>query len=260
MKVNEVIGILEKLSPPAFACNWDNVGLMAGDRNAEVSRVLVTLDVDENAIQKALSCGADMIVSHHPLVFGSINRVTADTLTGRRLITLIRNDIACFSMHTNFDICGSMGKAAADTLGLKCAKTLEVTDADGNGLGMVSDAGENEVMTAAQWAERVKKCFDIPTVKVFGELDKNVYRIAIYPGSGSGSIPIALEYNADVLVTGDIGHHAGTDAAAQGLTVIDAGHYGIEHVFIRFIAEYIRKNMPAIDVVEADVKNPFEVI
>lgn len=260
MTVKDIIDVLEKLSPPEAACSWDNVGLMAGDSNAQVSKVLVALDVDEDAIDKAAGCGADMIVSHHPLIFKGIKSVTTDSLTGRRLIALIRSNISCFAMHTNFDICGSMGQAAADALGLKDAVTLEVTRDDGNGLGKIADVADEPVMTAAQWAERIKKSFDIPNVKAFGDLTRNVYRLAIYPGSGSDAIQTALEHNADLLVTGDIGHHAGIDAAAQGLAVIDAGHYGIEHVFIKFIADYIREKLPEITVVEADIKNPFQVI
>lgn len=260
MTVNDIIDILEKLSPPYAACSWDNVGLMTGDAKADVSKVLVTLDVDEDAIQKAVDNGADMIVSHHPLIFKGINRVTADNLTGRRIIALIRNNISCFAMHTNFDICGSMGQAAADVLNLQNTKVLEVTSEDGNGLGRIADVAGNEITDAACWAEKIKKCFDIPTVKVFGSMDKKVYRIAIYPGSGSGAVQQALRCGADLLVTGDIGHHTGIDAAAQGLTVIDAGHYGIEHIFIKFIADYIKENLPDITVIEADIKNPFQVI
>lgn len=260
MTVNDVIGILERLSPLQNACSWDNVGLMVGDESAQVSKILVTLDVDEAALQKAADNGADMIVSHHPLIFKSINKITSDNITGRRIITLIKNNTACFAMHTNFDICGSMGQAAADVLGLKNSRTLEVTDEDGNGLGRIADVADGGVMTAVQWAERIKKCFDIPNVKVFGDTKKNIYRAAVYPGSGSGAIKAAIEEKADLLVTGDIGHHSGTDAAAQGLVIIDAGHYGIEHIFIKYIADYIRENLPEIPVVEADIKNPFQII
>lgn len=260
MTVKDIIDVLERLSPPDAACGWDNVGLMAGDSNAPVSKILVTLDVDEDAIDKAVECSADMIVSHHPLIFKGIKSVTSDSLTGKRLITLIRNNISCFAMHTNFDICGSMGQAAADVLGLKGAVTLEVTREDGNGLGKIADVTDETVITVAQWAEKIKKSFDVPTVKVFGDLTKNVYRLAIYPGSGSDAVRPAIEDNADLLVTGDIGHHLGIDAAAQGLAVIDAGHYGIEHVFIKFIADYIREKLPRMPVIEADIKNPFQVI
>lgn len=260
MKVRDITDVLERMSPPSAACDWDNVGLMAGDKDAGVSRVLVTLDVDEAAIDKAVSCGADMIVSHHPLIFGSIKNVTCDSLTGSRLVKLLGNKIACFSMHTNFDICGSMGSIAADTLGLRDAATLEVTMPDENGLGKVAEYTGDEVITAGEWASRVMKSFELDTVKVFGDMERPVRKIAIYPGSGSGAIKTALMQKVDLLVTGDIGHHAGIDAKAEGLTVIDAGHYGIEHVFIKYIAGYIGRECPGVDIVTADICSPFEVL
>ena len=260
MKVRDIMDVLERMSPPSAACDWDNVGLMAGDREAEVSRVLVTLDVDEAAIDKAISCNADMIVSHHPLIFGGIKTVTCDSLTGRRLVKLLSNNIACFSMHTNFDICGSMGSIAADTLGLKDTRTLEVTMADGNGLGKVAEYTGDKVITAGEWAARVMNRFELDTVKVFGDMEKPVRKLAIYPGSGSGAVKTALEQKVDLLVTGDIGHHTGIDAKAQGLTVIDAGHYGIEHVFIKYIADYLGSEFPDMDIVTADICSPFEVL
>lgn len=260
MRVNDIIDVLDRLSPQSAALDWDNVGLMEGDGDAVVKRILVTLDVDEASINKAVETGADMIVSHHPLIFNRIDRVTADCLTGRRLLALIRNGIACFSMHTNFDICGSMGDAAANTLGLSDTRTLEEVMPDGSGLGKIADFYGSDVIKAGQWAERVKKAFGLETVKIFGGLDKDVHRLALYPGSGSGAVDIALRKKSDILITGDIGHHSGIDAAARGLTIIDAGHYGIEHVFISYISDYIRKKLPELDVVEMDINNPFKVI
>lgn len=260
MIINDVIEYLEKLSPPAAACSWDNIGLMAGDRNREVSRILVTLDVDDDAVDKAIEINADMIVSHHPLIFGKISRVTGDSLVGKRLLKMIENHIACYSMHTNFDVCGGMGQLAADVLGLHNARTLEVTLPSGDGLGRIADVRDYGVMTAVQWAKIVKEKFEIPNVKLFGDVDKKVYSAAIYPGSGKDAIDTAIKEGADILITGDIGHHAGIDAAAAGLTVIDAGHYGIEHIFVNYIAGYIKEKMPVIEVTAADTVQPFVII
>lgn len=258
MKISDVAIALEKLSPKSEALNWDNIGLMVGDFDSEVNKILVTLDVDEDAVEKAVLIGADLIVSHHPLIFGKISKVTNESLTGKRIISLIKNDIACYSMHTNFDICGSMGQIAADTLDLENAKTLEVTNDNENGLGKIAFVEGN--MTAKDWALKVKKDFGLSSVKIFGPLDKVVKKVAIYPGSGKDSIDIAIEQGADILITGDIGHHAGIDAKAMGLTVIDAGHYGIEHIFIKYIKEYLNKEFPNIIVEAAEICHPFEVI
>lgn len=259
MLVEDIIKQLDKLSPPKAACAWDNVGLMVGDKKDEVKKILVTLDVDDATIDKAIENDVDLIVSHHPLIFGKISTVTTDSLTGGRIIKMIKASIDCFSMHTNFDICGSMGDIAANTLGLTDTFTLEVTMENGDGLGKMADVSQLH-MTARNWCERVKERFDLPNVKVFGDLEKIVNKIAIYPGSGRDAIELCLKEKVDVLITGDIGHHVGIDAASMGLTVIDAGHYGIEHVFISFMTDYIRNNVDGVEVMAMDIKQPFAVI
>ena len=102
--------------------------------------------------------------------------------------------------------------------------------------------------------------FSLDNVKVFGNLEENVKRIAICPGSGKSVIKTALSKNADVLVTGDIGHHDGIDAVAQGLAIIDAGHYGIEHIFIKDMEEYLKRNLDGVEVVTEEICHPFVVV
>jgi dinuclear metal center YbgI/SA1388 family protein len=259
MLVSDVIAELERLSPVDAACQWDNVGLMVGDRGAVVRKILVTLDVDDAAVECAVKQGADLVISHHPLIFGKLSVVTTDTLAGERIIKMIKHGINCYSMHTNFDICGSMGDIAARVLGLENASTLEVTRPDGNGLGKVADVSALG-LDAGQWCRQVKERFGVPNVKVFGRLDRQVDKLAIYPGSGRDAIGLCIRGGVDVLVTGDIGHHAGIDAAAQGLTVIDAGHYGIEHVFIPFMTCFLKDKLGDAEVQGMSIVQPFVVV
>ena len=258
MKCSEIIEQLEKLSPVQYACEWDHVGLMVGERTKEIYRILVTLDVDDAAVEQAIAQKADMIVSHHPLIFGGIQSVTMETLTGRRILKLIQNGIVCYSMHTNFDIVGGMAQLAADALGFENARPLEITSADGEGLGRIADV--KQTATVADWAERTKKAFHLPNVKVFGDLSWKVQKAAVYPGSGKDGIDCAIAEQADLIITGDIGHHAGIDAAAWHVAVIDAGHYGIEHIFIAFMADYLRKNFERVEVCQMPIVQPFVVI
>ena len=120
--------------------------------------------------------------------------------------------------------------------------------------------GAAEEISLKECAESVKKAFSLENVKVFGNLDGMVGKVAISPGSGKSMIGIALAAGADVLVTGDIGHHEGIDAVAQGLAIIDAGHYGIEHIFIEDMANYLRKNIEGIVVETHEITHPFQVI
>lgn len=259
MKCSEIIEILEHLSPKKYACEWDNVGLMVGNPDADIKKILVVLDGDDPAIEKAIETGVDLIVTHHPLIFGGLKSIRTDEFNGSRIFSLIQNNINCYSMHTNFDAKGGMAELAADMIGINDCEVLEVI-LDGEGFGR---AGSYEKeMTVREWAERVKNVFGIPQVCVYGDLDTKVERVAISPGSGKDYISASLEKNAQLLITGDINHHSGIDAVAQGLSIIDAGHYGTEHIFIKFISEYLREQFIGSDleIVEMDKRFPFVMV
>lgn len=260
MKCYEIIEKLESLSPAAFAEDWDNIGLLAGRRDREVGTVYIALDATDDVIEEAVRLGADMLLTHHPLIFKKLNRVNTDDFIGRRVYQLIRNDISYFAMHTNFDVMG-MADAAADELSLKNREVLNVTfedDISKEGCGRVGTLRER--MSVADLAELVKQKFHVPNVRVFGDLGDIVEVAAVMPGSGGSFIKDAINAGADVMITGDIDHHEGIDAVAQGLTVIDAGHYGIEKLFIPYMEEFIRRELPGLKVFKADTKEPFVVI
>lgn len=235
MKCSQIIEYLEALSPREYACNWDNVGLMVGSKNDEIDKILIVLDCDDAAIDYAIKNKVSMIVSHHPLIFGSLKKVNDESLTGRRVLKLIQNGITVYSMHTNFDIKGGMASLAADYIGMENAKVLEPT-MEQEGLGRW---GEFLPDTVANWASRVKECFGLPCVNVYGALEKEVSKVAIAPGSGKEAVFAAVDLGVELVITGDVGHHTGIDAVALGCAVIDAGHYGIEHIFIDFIYNYL---------------------
>jgi len=128
VKCQTIVGILEELAPKRLAESWDNVGLLVGDGSRKVKRVMVCLDVPEWVVEEAVSNGVDMIVAHHPMIFNGIKRVTADTATGRKIISLVKNDIALYCMHTNFDIvAGGLNDIFASELGFSSSAVLEET-------------------------------------------------------------------------------------------------------------------------------------
>lgn len=287
MLCKDVIKIIEKNYPPRCALSWDNVGLLAGRDDKEVSKIYVALDATDEVVDQAIAAGADMLVTHHPLIFSGMKRVNNQNFIGRRLIKLIQHDISYYAMHTNYDVKG-MADLAADYLKLENCQVLDVTgeneSGEPEGIGRVGEIplltheeeeSENSAETKssvsykkeqengillADYCEEVKKAFGLSTVKVFGDLNQNIHRVAICPGSGKSDIDQAIAAGADVYVTGDIGHHEGIDAVARGLNIIDAGHYGVEHIFIGDMGKYLRENVSGVEVVEAPVIHPFEVI
>ena len=219
MKAYELTSWLEKKYPSDAAEDWDNVGLLAGDDTNEISHVFLALDLTEETLAEAIEDGADMIITHHPMIFSGIKKINNHSFTGRKILTLIQKGIVYYAMHTNYDVKG-MAALSGEKLSLENAEVLEVTS-DGDipeGIGRVADI--SQTMTLRECCELVKERFGLDTVKVFGNLQKDVRRIAISPGSGKSMIPAALEKKADVLITGDIDHHTGIDAVAQGLAVI----------------------------------------
>lgn len=260
MLCKNIIDVIERDYPTGTALEWDNVGLLAGRDDREVRSIYVALDADDEAIDGAVRNGADMLVTHHPLIFGGLKRVTNQNFIGSRVLKLISHDISYYAVHTNYDI-KRMATLALEKLGIKESSVLEATGAgeDGSEEGIGRLAGI-EPITLAGLCERVKEAFLLDTVRVFGCQNKEIRRIAICPGSGKSVIEEAVLKGADVLITGDIGHHEGIDAAAEGVAVIDAGHYGIEYIFMEDMKRYLEKRFEAITVETAPVRHPFAVV
>lgn len=259
MICKEIIEIIERKYARSYAMNWDNVGLLCGRSDKEVKKIYVALDATDEVIDKAIAKETDMLVTHHPLIMSGLTRITDDNFVGKRIMKLIQNDISYYAMHTNYDVRG-MAELAGDKLKLIDAEVLEVTGEgmENEGIGRVADLQES--MTLRQCCELVKEAFSLDNVKVFGELDKEVTRMAICPGSGKSFIKTAIAKRADVYVTGDIGHHDGIDAVAQNLAVIDAGHYGIEHIFIKDMEIYLKSNLTDMEIIAEEITHPFVVV
>ncbi len=258
MLCRDIMKVIEATYPKHAALEWDNVGLLVGRTEKEVKKIYVALDATDEVIEQAVAANADMLITHHPLIFSPLKKITDEHFIGGRVVKLLQHDISYYAMHTNYDVCG-MADISAAILGLQGAETLEVTDKESmEGIGRVGMLDCQ--MSLETCAELVKEKFELDSVKVFGDLTSTVQRVAICPGSGKGMTELALEKNADVLVTGDIGHHEGIDAVAQGLAIIDAGHYGLEHIFIEDMANYLRKNVEGIVVETHEITHPFQVI
>lgn len=257
MRMSDIIEEIERFCPVNFAEDWDNVGLLAGRGDKEVRRVLVALDATGGTVEEAVSVGADALITHHPLIFSGVKRVNDSDYVGRRLLRLIQHDISYYAMHTNFDVMG-MADAAADDLRLSDRRVLEVTyedDLSREGFGRVGTLPEH--MTLRDCAAYVRDVFSIPHVRFYGDPEQPVVTTAILPGSGRSGIDRAIREGADVMITGDISHHDGLDAVEKGIAVIDAGHYGIEKIFIPYMKAFLNRELPELEVLETRQGGPF---
>lgn len=251
MRCKDLIAKLEELSPAMYAMDWDNSGLLVGDADREIGKILLSVDVTDQVVEEAVRQGADMILAHHPLIFSKINRVVASDFIGKRIIRMIQNNICCYCMHTNFDVMG-MADAAADELGLLQSEVLMVTyedDISKEGIGRYGFL--KDICSLRELSEHVKRVFDIPNVMIYGDTGTEVAKAAISTGSGKSMVKYALQKDCDVIITGDIDYHTALDANAQGLCIIDAGHFGLEKIFITYMQEYLNREVPELITVKS---------
>lgn len=256
MRCGDIINLLEKKAPTEYAMEWDHVGLLVGRHDSDIRKLMLVVDVTEEIVDAAIAQNVDMVVSHHPVIFGKVDRINDDTVLGRKILKLIEHGIACYAMHTNFDTIGGMAKSAASMLGLKNLEVLEETK-DGEGIGEIGYL--QKPMNLRELVSHVKEKFDLKNVILYGSPDRNVDKIAICPGSGKSVISVAAEKGAQCLITGDIGHHEGLDAHELGLDIVDASHYGLEHIFMHIMYEYLRDYCMDVEIGIADVGVPFSV-
>ncbi len=249
MKCGELTDFLEKEIPLRAAESWDNPGLQVGRRDACVRRVYLALDATRQVIDHSIAWGADLLITHHPLMMEGIRKVNADDFHGEKILKMAEHHLAHYAMHTNYDVC-RMGEICSRRLQLQETEILEVTEerADGVSRGIGTAGFLLRRMTAEECCAQVKRAFGLGQVRIFGDPRKEVFRAALCPGSGKSLLPRVFEKQADVYITGDIGHHDGIDAADQGLCIIDAGHYGLEHVFVEDMESYLRETFPELEV------------
>ena len=265
MKCREIILTLEELSPKQYACDWDNVGLVVGRKDKEIHKIMVALDASKEVVAYAVKEQVDLLITHHPMIFSKIKQVNDDHFTSEKILDLVENGIAHYAMHTNFDAVGGMADYAVGKQYLNLTETapLEPYDQDGIGIGRYGKLPRP--MTCEQICEFIKDRFHLPYVMVYqNPIDKNrIYeRIAVLPGSGKHYLSVVKEAGYDLYLTGDFTHHEGLDAIDMGICVIDATHYGLEHIFISYVADYLRKRLDwnADKIIEADMGNPMQIL
>ena len=260
MECKKVIEILEKQSPKSYACDWDNVGLLAGRRDKEVKKILLALDATDEVVEQAAEGAYDMLITHHPMIFSGIKKINNHSFTGRKILTLIQKGIVYYAMHTNYDVLG-MADLSADYTKMHDTTVLSVTEereGEVQGFGRVGKLPRE--MTLREYAQLVKESLKLNDVKVYGNLDSMVKCAAVCTGSGKSMIKDVIKAGAVVYVTGDIDHHTGIDTFAQRMALIDAGHYGTEYIFMDAMKKELTQAFPELKISCAEVKSPYTIL
>ncbi len=242
---NEFTAFLESLAPLRLAEEWDNVGLLVGDRQASVTRVMTCLTITTASAAEAIERQAELIVSHHPLPFRPLKKLTTDNTTGKILLDLIRHGVAVYSPHTAFDSAASgINQQLADAIGLEKAVPLLPAIDDPDQLGSGRYGVLASAATLATVAERLKSFLSIDRVRYVGDLQKKIRKIAVGCGSGSSFLAVANRHACDLLVTGEAPFHSCLEAEALGMGLVLVGHFGSERFACVRLAQSLQEAFP----------------
>ena len=248
--VNDIYRLFDQFAPFKTQMDFDNAGLLVGDRNGKVSKVLLSLDITLPVIEEAVAWGSELIVSPHPVIFNPVKSVLAGDPTGDKLMALIRNNISAICAHTNLDVAvGGVNDALAAALELENVEVFlpEGTDEQGRpyGLGCVGTTGAPCDFIA--FAEKVKKNLKAEGLR-FVDSGRKIHRVAVGGGACGSCLHDAWKMGCDVLVTSDVKYDVFLDAKALGISLIDAGHFSTENVVLPVMEEIIKNSGLGVEV------------
>ena len=249
--VADITAFLDAFAPPALAEPWDNVGLLLGDRAAEITAVMTCLTLSPDVAAEAVRGSVGLVVTHHPILFRPVQRITTDTPDGAALLSLARHGVAVYSPHTAFDSAAlGINARLADRLGLKDVAPLRPV------IGMESKSGPSgagrygrldEPAEFSVFIERVRAAADgsaLDAVPPPGAVRK----VAVACGAAAEFLPDAAKAGCDVLVTGEARFHAAVEARSLGLGLVLLGHYASERFAVEDLAGVLAERFPSIAV------------
>jgi dinuclear metal center YbgI/SA1388 family protein len=236
LTLKDFLNVLETVASARWAEPWDNPGLQIGSPNQEIHKIFSSLDPTLKALMSASKAGAQLLFTHHPLIFKPLSRLQTDVFPGNIIAEAATRGIAVVAAHTNLDAApGGINDILAGLLDLTDMEVLKPLDtADGAGLGRIGDLPGPTSLSAV--AEAVRKVMGTADIRVVGAPDLLIRRIAVVGGSGGSLVGLAYERSADLLLTGDIGHHVALEAEALGIALIDAGHFCSEKTAFNLFA------------------------
>ncbi len=255
MKAKKIIETMNNWAKPSLIDTWDNTGFQIGNEDKKVNKILISLDLDNNVLEKAIKEKYDMIINHHPIIFKAIKSITTNNYKEKLLYDLIRNDIVVYNAHTNLDQAkNGVSHQLAKCVGIRESEVLHYTDENTKyGYGQVGNIREIDLI---DYIDDIKTGLNVEDLIVYGDLKRNISRVAVCGGAGSDFIYDAYKSGADVYITGDVKYHEAQLALEYGLTIIDAGHYHTEKIILPVIQKHIKENLGDLSVDIWDKSSP----
>lgn len=257
MKVREVLAAMNAIAPFETQEEWDNSGLLVGSIWQDVKHVMVSLDISTEVVDKAVSLGCDMIVSHHPVIFSPLKCLPAE----HPVYQLASNNMTAICCHTPLDIVeGGINDLLVEILREKLGLTGEVYPLEESGLGrLVTLAKPKSVEEIAKIAKEVLKCHTVRYVDASVNGEK-VKKLAICGGSGASLLEKADEQEADALLTGDVKHDRWYTAKNDYISLIDCGHFHTEIAAVAYLAKKLKEKLPNLKITKWDGGEPVKYV
>ena len=247
--VGDILSYLETLAPRSMKMDWDNVGLLCGGKNRPVTKVLVALDPFEGVCKEAAQWGAELILTHHPLIFSPLKSVTDETAIGRAVQLLCSAGISAINAHTNLDCApGGVNDCLAQTLELSDVQMIAPSGVDelGRPWGLLRQ-GVVEIQPLSDFLPHVKEALHCDGLRYVNG-GKPVHRVAVGGGACASELMDAVHAGCDTFVTADVKYNQFWDAHDLGLNLIDAGHFATENPVTALLAEKIAAQFPEVTV------------
>lgn len=242
--VQDILDYIETLAPMSYKMDWDNVGFQCGSRNAQVRKILVALDPFEHVCKEASEIGADLLITHHPLIFRPLSAITDDDAITRGIIHLCANGISAISAHTNLD-CADGG--VNDVL----ARVLQLTNVEIIGSEHLLRAGFYD-SSIEYFLTHVKTVLGCQGLR-FVDGGKPVHKVAVGGGSCAGALHEVIAAGCDTFVTADPSYNAFWDAKERGINLIDAGHFYTENPVCDYLVQKLHAQFPDITVAKSEI-------
>jgi dinuclear metal center YbgI/SA1388 family protein len=249
--IADVVEALEAFAPSQLAEDWDNVGLVVGDRSRDARRAMTCLTLTEDVADEAIAGKADLVITHHPLPFRPLKRLTTESQEGRTLWKLVGAGVSVYSPHTALDsAAGGINQQLAE--GLNLAEITPLLPADPSESTPTVGAGRCgavlEPTDIARLVANTCELLSIDHVRVVGNDEQPVARVAVACGSGGSLLEAAIDQGADALVTGEATFHNLLAARGAGVAVVLTGHYASERFALERLAEHLGSEMPTLQV------------
>ena len=259
MRIDDFIGMLENIAPLKTQEEWDNSGWQIKLTDGEISKVMIALEINRQVIYDAVLNGVELIITHHPLIYGPLKKVDHNDITGNNIAELIKHGISVYSLHTPFDKChGGNNDYLGRVLGLENVSLMGTDSSGFCRMGMLPGQG----MKASHFIEHAARCLKIDRklLSYAGSLDRQIKKVGWCSGAGAEFIREAKAAGCDLYLTGDVKYHAAQEARELDIAILDCGHFGTEQIFCENIASILDK-AEGVDIIQCDVNlNPFAVI